>query len=150
MKSTGSHASADTASVPGKASSVSPPDRNQCLAGHGAVGAGTSRKRSRPPRQVVTEWWHATLKGDVLTPQRGCLRKVSRGGEESSTREPDRRFMANRGDRLILFGATLDEIQSATVLAIKQEGYREQLVVSLGYGELRSSDLWLIRGGRAA
>lgn len=109
-------------------------------------------------KRIVTNWFKASLVGNVLIPRRGCTRVtrfVPKNENEETTEErcvlSDKRLMVNRGDRLILCGPTVDETQSATVVHIELDRYRERLHVALGYGgPIRSREVHVIRGGRAA
>lgn len=104
-------------------------------------------------KKSVREWFVAELKAGVLTPRRGCTRVVAEIGEtieEKSTREPQRTLTANIGDRLILCGVGVDQIQSAEVRAIKADGYRAQIFVSLGYGAVNDGVVHVLKAGKAA
>lgn len=107
-------------------------------------------------KRCVREWFKAAilLLGDhaILSPLRGCTRVVVELGEtieESSTRESHRQLMVNIGDQLILCGAALDEIQSAEVTSISIDGWKAKIRVSLGYGEIRSPIVSILRGAKA-
>jgi hypothetical protein len=89
------------------------------------------------PKRCIHEWYTATLSGSRLVPARGCLRKVVTLGEtitETATNENHRQLMVNVGDRLMLFGASVDQIQIAEVTAIRVDGWRAELLLSLGVG----------------
>lgn len=104
------------------------------------------------------EWFTAGLRivdgsRALLSPRRGCTRVYVEIGEtvtETSVKDSRAVLRANVGDELMLFGRELDEIQLATVSAIGLDGYRETLTLLLGYGQIASSSVHVIRGKRAA
>lgn len=99
-----------------------------------ARGVLSSRRR----QTTVIEWFKATLRGNTLSPHRGCERVVIRwtGDEREERRwqEPHRRLIANAGDRFHLHGASADQIALATVTSVRVDGWRETLYVSVGGG----------------
>jgi hypothetical protein len=101
-------------------------------------------------KRCIREWFAAELSGSILTPRRGCTRVVAEVAEqisEKSTRESWRTLTANIGDRLLLFGASVDQIQSVEIRSIRRD---YSFVVSRGYGGVNDGAVHVLRAGRAA
>lgn len=100
-----------------------------------------------PAKRSIVEWWTGTLANNVLTPKRGCLRKVieMKTLDEKSTNEPQRAMTANIGDRLMLFGPSIDQIATAEVRSIKVEGYASRLFVSVGCGAVNDGPVHILK-----
>lgn len=104
-------------------------------------------------KKCVREWFVGELRNGVLTPKRGCTRVVVRVGadiDETSHREPHRVLTANIGDRLILCGANVDQLQSAEVRRVEIDGWSSRLHLSLGYGAVNDGTVHILKAGKAA
>lgn len=100
--------------------------------------------RSKRVNRIVHDWFTGVLRGNTLVPARGCTHKVVELGEtieEKSLREPQRYLTANIGDRLMLFGESLDQIQIVTVTSIRVDGWKSELVVSRGVGAVNDGNV---------
>lgn len=100
------------------------------------------------PKKSVREWFTATLRGDVLTPARGCTRIVVTIGDkidETCTREPHRQLTANVGDKLLLCGASTGEIQIAIVRAIQVEGWKARLFLTPSFGAVNDGPVQVMK-----
>lgn len=78
-------------------------------------------------KRAVSEWFSAVLRGNLLTPARGCLRRVFTIADEiteTATKESHRFLTANMGDRLLLCGSAADDIAIVEVKRIVIDGWK--------------------------
>lgn len=104
-------------------------------------------------KRLIREWWTARLEGSLLVPARGCTRvvvKIDSEIEESSTREPQRVLTANIGDRLMVFGAGLDEVLLLEVSSVHVEGWSSRLLVVPLAGAANDGAVSLLKVRRSA
>jgi hypothetical protein len=104
----------------------------------------------KKPKRSVRNWFLADLRGNVLEPKRGCFRLVTTIGDEivkTKTKEPNRRLAALVGDRLMIFGAAVDQIETAQVAAVRvdESGYKTEFIVSRGQGGVNDGTVALLK-----
>lgn len=101
-------------------------------------------------KRLIVEAFRAVLSGDTLVPRRGCTRKTKTVGldDEVMTKEPGRILCANVDDRLMLTGASIDQIAIVRIKWVRVEGWTTTYFVEHGVGGVNDGEVWAMRIGR--